>query len=119
MEEFEYFGIDADVNKVRVNHDFMCIDKLKNEIRVHQASIEKKEREVAAILESYRLANTYSEYVKTWGLAVMQIQIQHKVDRDLLRDCMVSRGLQVVKYEAKPDGSFLVHVSPLGMTTHE
>ena len=68
MEEFEYFGIDADTSKIQMLHDYAYLDKLKNEIAVHQAEIERKGQEAAAISESYRLAMQYSECVKTWGM---------------------------------------------------
>jgi hypothetical protein len=119
MEEFEYFGIDADESKILVQHDFMCLDELKKEIMVHQAAIAEKEREVAAILESYRMAKEFSEYVKTWGLnLMMQISVQKNVDRELLRECLLSRGLKVDNYNVKEDGTAIAHLVLLGMSSH-
>ncbi|GAX25729.1 potassium voltage-gated channel Shal-related subfamily D member 1 [Fistulifera solaris] len=118
MEEFEYFGIDADESKILVQHDFMCIDQLKKEIIVHQAAIAEKEREVAAILESYRMAKEFSEYVKTWGLnLMMQISVQKTVDREMLRECLLSRGLKVENYNVKEDGTVIAHLVSLGMSS--
>ena len=115
MEEFEYFGIDADASKILVNHDFMCLDKLKKEIATHQAAIEQKEKEVAAILESYRMAKNFSEYVKSWGLNLtMQVEVQKNVDKDLLRDSLLSRGLKIDKYSVKEDA----HLASIGATSN-
>ena len=96
-DEFEFFGIEADMSKVSVKDDFETIIELVDEIAEHEATIEQKKKKIAVIKESYRLANDFSSRAETQGL-YLRHNIGKDVDKELLRSCLQSRGLHVVTY---------------------
>ena len=97
-DEFEYFGIEADMSKVSVKNDFGSIRELVKEIKGYEAKIEEKNTKIATIKESYRLANDFSIRSETQGLFLRHDDLSKNVDKEFLRDCLQSRGLHVVSY---------------------
>ncbi|GAX25731.1 hypothetical protein FisN_14Lh051 [Fistulifera solaris] len=96
-DEFQYFGIDADMSKVSVTDDFVTINELGKEIKRSEKSNLQKAKKIAAIKESYRLVGEFSVRAETQGL-FLRHDIDDDVDTELLRACLLSRGLHVVNY---------------------
>ncbi|GAX22437.1 hypothetical protein FisN_14Hh051 [Fistulifera solaris] len=96
-DEFQYFGIDADMSKVSVTDDFVTINELSKEIKKSEKANLQKKKKIAAIKESYRLVGEFSVLAETLGL-YLRHDIDDNVDKKLLRACLLSRGLHVVSY---------------------
>lgn len=93
-DDFEFFGINADMSKVSVMGDFTAINELSEDIEKCEKTILEKKRKIAAIQESYRLANVFSKAASI-GL-FLQLDIVKDVDKELccvvicyLADCML------------------------------
>lgn len=97
-DDFDYFGIDADMSKISVVNDFTAIEELTLQISEHIAAIKHKSKRVDAIQESYRLAGSFSRSVGKSGGRV-RIRFDEETDKELLRSCLQSRGLHVIRYE--------------------
>ncbi len=103
-EELDYFGIAVDMSKVSVTDDFVTINELSQEIKVHKATIAQKEKRIAAIKESYRLAGEFAGYSENEKLKV-RLSVNKDVDTEMLRRCLLSRGLHVVRSGSKESGA--------------
>lgn len=112
-EELDHFQIPADMNKIFVERDYFSIDRLNQEIKEHRAAIEEKEREVAAIIESYRLAHKLTASVSKHGfdwsrVVTPTIAVTPGIDKKLLHDCLLAQGVDVYGYQVEQTGA---HVS--------
>ena len=67
-DELDYFGIDADMSQIHLRDDFVSMDRLTKGIKKLEKSIEEKKKKRAAMKESYRIANEFSERLETQGL---------------------------------------------------
>ena len=112
-DEFDFFGIDADMSKVSVVDDFTAIDQLSKEIKEHERIIEEKKKKIAAMKRSYYIANEFSSRAEDKGLCMM-IPVGRSVDKELLRGCLVARGLQVVAYHTDEYDRDTVEISISG-----
>lgn len=112
--EFEYFGIDADLAKVSVKLDFVTIHELSKEIKKYEGIIEGNKKKIAAIKESYRLANDFSSRSESQNL-YLRHDIDKDVDKDLLRECLLSRGLYVVCSGSRESGAPTLSLCVAGM----
>ncbi len=98
--EFDYFGIDADSNKMTMmKDDFASIIAITEEIKELEDLLIRKRNEKSAIQESYRLANEFSIRSEIQGL-FLRHNIGRNIDKELLRGCLSSRGLHVVSYSS-------------------
>lgn len=107
-EELDHFQIPADMSKVFVEKDYYSIDRLNREIKQHMAAMEEKKKEVAAIIESYRLAHKFTESVSKNGfdwsnVVTPSITVQSGIDKKLLHECLLSRGLDIYGYQIVND----------------
>jgi hypothetical protein len=100
QEEFDYFGIDADTSKIFMMDDFLSIDALAKEIKAYEAVIEEKKKTIAVIQESYRFAGKFATAVDLNGTC-LKFELEKDVDKELIRGCLLSRGLSVVSYGIK------------------
>ncbi len=116
-DEFDFFGIDADMSKVSVVDDFMSIEQLTKEIKEHKGIIEHKKKKIAAMKESYKLAGRFANAVDRHG-TFMEMTIEKDVDQDLLSKCLLSRGLHLVSYASNEAGAPVVNVCPIGEKHH-
>ncbi|GAX22432.1 hypothetical protein FisN_14Hh046 [Fistulifera solaris] len=103
QEEFDHFQIPADMEKVYVEKDYFTIDRLTKEIKEHKDAIEEKERTVAAIIESYRLAHNLTASVMKHGfdwskVVTPSFTVTPGIDKKLLRDCLLAQGVEVYGY---------------------
>ena len=113
LDEFEYFGIDVDESKVAVTDDFTAINELGQEIRCHQAIIEQERKKIAAMQESYQLASDFAKDAER-SLGLYSRTIGKDVDKELLRSCLLSRGLYVVSYGSDRSGLVNVNICTIG-----
>jgi hypothetical protein len=102
-EEFDHFQIPADMKNVFVEKDYFTIDRLTKEIKEHREAIEEKERAVAAIIESYRLAYNLTASVMKHGfdwskVVTPSFAVTPGIDKKLLRDCLLAQGVEMYGY---------------------
>jgi hypothetical protein len=97
-DEFDYFGIDADMSKVCARNDFGTIADLNGKIKKYEGMINNQKTKIAAIKESYRLASEFTSCSDAQGLYLKQ-KVGMDIDTELLRECLLSRGLHVVCYD--------------------
>ncbi|GAX10775.1 hypothetical protein FisN_UnNu008 [Fistulifera solaris] len=112
-EELDYFGIAVDMSKVSVTDDFVTINELSQEIKVHKATIAQKEKRIAAIKESYRLAGEFADYSENEKLKV-RLSVNKDVDTKMLRRCLLSRGLHVLRSGSKESGAPTLYLCVAG-----
>jgi hypothetical protein len=113
QEELDYFGIALDMSKVYLKDDFLTINELSKEIKELKATIAQKEKRIAAIKESYRLAGVFASYSESDEL-LFRMSVDKNVDKEMLRSCLLSRGLHIVRSGSKKSGKTTVTVCAFG-----
>jgi hypothetical protein len=87
------------------------IDRLTKEIKEHKGAIEEKERQVAAIVESYRLTHQYAETVAKKsgkGFSTHSFPVEGTIDKKLLHEILLSRGLDAYFYQNAKEGARVI-----------
>ncbi|GAX22447.1 hypothetical protein FisN_14Hu061 [Fistulifera solaris] len=98
--DFDYFGIDADMSKISVMDDFSAIEELNLQILEHIKDIKEKKMRVAAIRESYRLANKFSRFAEGGHARLL---IEEDINKKILSSCLLARGLHVIRFDMKKE----------------
>lgn len=112
---FEYFDIDADMSKVSFKDGFASMKDCWDEIKKYELIVQRKKKKLAALKESYRLANEFSDRVEEQGF-YLRHDINKNVDQYLLRGFLLSRGLNVVAYIIEfESGVHSVSICPIEM----
>ena len=114
QDEFDYFGINADMSKIFLKDDFVTISELGEEIKVHEAAIEQKKKKIAAIQESYVLTMKFAKNAKA-GRKGMKMRFNKDVDKEMLRECLLSRGLYVACYSGREPNDEMVTLCAIGV----
>ena len=114
QDEFDYFGIDADMSNVLMKNDHVAVRQLANGSKGYELIIEQKRKKMEAIKESYGLASEFTNRGESQGL-YLRHDINYDVDKELLRDCLLSRGLYVVAYDNRESGEHTAHICTLAM----
>ncbi|GAX25727.1 potassium voltage-gated channel Shal-related subfamily D member 1 [Fistulifera solaris] len=117
-QELDYYGIPVDASKIVEEKDYFIIDRLTKEIKEHKAAIEEKERQVVAIVESYRLTHQYAEIVSKSsgnGFSTHSFPVTGNFDKKLLQESLLSRGLDAYFYQNAKQGAKVI----LGPITEE
>jgi hypothetical protein len=110
-EELEYYQIPVDASKIVEEKDYFTIDRLTKEIKEHKAAIEEKERQAVAIVESYRLTYHFAEFVSKSGgngLLTHSIPMSGTIDKKLLHESLLSRGLDAYVYQNGKQGAKVI-----------
>lgn len=115
--ELDYFQIPTDGrNLISEEKDYHTIERLKQEIQTHQAAIHDKQKELAAVAESNRLAYELTWLVTEQGfdwshVLAPSITVTAGIDTKILKECLLSQGLDAYGYQIKVDSKSRVAVS--------
>ena len=112
-QELDYFQIPVDMSQLFVEKDYFTIDRLSREIKEHKAAIQEKEMEIAAIVESYRLAHELTTSVMEKGfdwssVLTPSMIVKPGINKQMLHDSLLSQGIDVYGYHM---GNFKVRVA--------
>lgn len=112
-KELDYFQIPVDMSQLIVEKDYFSIDRLSREIKAHKAAIQEKEMEIAAIVESYRLAYELTTSVMEKGFDWSSVLspsliVKPGINKEMLHDSLLSQGIDVYGYNM---GNFKVRVA--------
>ncbi|GAX22448.1 hypothetical protein FisN_14Hu062 [Fistulifera solaris] len=113
--ELDYFGIDVDLSKVMVKDDFATIHELSNENKNYERLIEANKKKIAAIQESYRIAGSFSRLIEKHDRLYVRHCLTNGIDRELLRNCLLSRGLYVVAFSQRESGQDAADICVVSM----
>ena len=104
--ELDFFQIPADMNQISEDKDYFTIERLHREIKEQKTAVQEKKMELAAIVESYRLAYKCSESILNDGNKTITTPfLTWGIDRKLLNECLHSRGLDAYGYQIEESGA--------------